>query len=382
MRFPIVLPVMFAVVSSYAELSLNQVYTNVDTSRPISIVTPPDDSGRLFLVKQRGEILILPEDRSASKADVWMDFSDREMEAHQFEEGLLGLVFHPEFKQNAKYYVYYSQQGPKRSVISEFTLKDGVVDLDSERIVMEVRQPFWNHNSGNMAFGPDGYLYICFGDGGKRDDPHRLGQNLFVLNGKIIRIDVNTRAGKLGYGIPKDNPFVEVKGVRPEIWAYGLRNPWGICFEPNNGAFWCADVGQDMWEEINIIEKGGNYGWNYMEGKDLFSKRPEDPPEGAEFVAPIHVYSHADGLSITGGVVYRGSKLPDLKGSYIYGDWRWGKIWALRYDHAGKKVISNDLIYKQESIDGPFRPNAFCEDANNELLVLSWDGKLYELVEN
>jgi quinoprotein glucose dehydrogenase len=375
------LTLLLSATAAQAEFSLSPVFEQVKTARPITVVIPPDGTDRLFLVQQRGQILVLPKDRSSAEASLFMDFSDRKMEAHEFEEGLLNLTFHPDFKTNGKFYVYYSQQNPKRSVISEFTMKGNAPDLNSERIILEVPQPFWNHNSGNMLFGPDGYLYICFGDGGKRDDARRLAQNLFLLNGKIIRIDVNGKSGAREYAIPEDNPFVKTEGARPEIWTLGMRNPWGIYFDPSNGALWCADVGQDMWEEINLIEKGGNYGWSYMEGEGRFLTRTDEPPEDAEFIAPIHVYGHADGLSITGGVVYRGEKLPALKGAYIYGDWRWGKVWALRYDFDAKKVTSNELIYQQEDLNGKFRPNAFCEDENNELLILSWDGKLYELSE-
>ena len=384
MRKSIGLCLLFAALQSdAAEVSLHQVYASEKGHRPVDLVVPPDDSGRMFLVHQRGQIDMLLHDGAKVKSQRFADFSGRAMEAHEFEEGLLGLAFHPKFKQNQKFYVYYSQQNPKRSVISEFTVDGyhGDFDETSERILMEVRQPFWNHNSGNMAFGPDGFLYICFGDGGKGNDPHRLSQNLFMLNGKIVRIDVDSRDGALAYGIPADNPFAKEKGVRPEIYAYGMRNPWGIYFEPDTGAFWCADVGQEAAEEINLIVSGGNYGWNYREGMAPFAKRSDAPPEETKFVDPIFTYGRTDGLSITGGVVYRGEKVPALKGAYIYGDWRFGRIWALRYDQAAKKVLSNTLIYEPEDLNGAFRPSAICEDENQELMILSWDGKLYEVAE-
>ena len=178
----------------------------------------------------------------------------------QFEEGLLGLAFHPQFKENRKFYVYYSQQDMKRSVISEIMASaedPDKADLSTERILLEIPQPFWNHNSGNLLFGPEGYLYIGSGDGGKRDDITRTAQNTFSLNGKILRIDVNTKQGSRQYGIPQDNPYAGQVGAREEVYALGLRNPWGIHFD-GAGQFWVAGVGQDIWEEINIVEKGSN----------------------------------------------------------------------------------------------------------------------------
>lgn len=369
------------------KIQLVPTFEKVATERPISVVIPPDGTNRLFLVQQRGKILILPEDESGAEAKVFLDFTDRKMEANeqaQFEEGLLGLVFAPDFAKSGKFYVCYSQQDLKRSVYSEIRVsKDDPdkADLSTERIILEIPQPFWNHNSGNMLFGKDGFLYLAVGDGGKRDDVTRTAQNLFMLNGKILRIDPSKPQGSRQYSVPQDNPFVGKDGVRDEIWAYGLRNPWGIAFE-EDGTFWCADVGQDVWEEIDLIEKGGNYGWSFREGARPFPLRPDAPPAGFTYIEPIHEYPHSDGISITGGFVYRGSKVPALKGAYIYGDWGFGRIWALRYDKAAKKVLSNELIYeaaRDEKGKGLMKPNAFCEDLNGEILVLDWGGKLLRI---
>ncbi|WP_009965167.1 PQQ-dependent sugar dehydrogenase [Verrucomicrobium spinosum] len=368
--------------------TLKPAYPNVVTELPTSAIIPPDGSNRLFLLQQRGKILVLPKDESSADAKVFLDFTSRAMEAKdgKFEEGLLGLAFHPEFAKNRKFYVYYSQQDPKRSIVSEFQVSEGdpnQADLKTERILLEVPQPFWNHNSGNLLFGPDGSLYIAFGDGGKRDDVTRTAQNPFSLLGKILRIDVNTKQGSRQYGLPADNPFPNVNGTRPEIYALGLRNPWGLSFDAD-GTLWCADVGQDIWEEINLIEKGGNYGWSYREGARPFPIRTDAPPADAKFIEPIHEYPHSDGISITGGFIYRGEKLPNLKGAYIYGDWAFGKIWALKYDKAGKKVISNELIFQaplNPKGQGLMKPSAFCEDLNKEILVLDWNGKLHRVEE-
>ncbi len=360
-----------------AEIQLVRAFPNLKIRRPVSIVIPDDGSRRRFLLQQTGQIIILPEADEGATAKLFLDIGSRLKNENDFEEGLLNITFHPRFKENRKFYLYYTRQDPKRSRIGEFLVSSEAPDrpdMESERVLLEIPQPFWNHNSGNMLFGPDGYLYICVGDGGKRDGPHNLAQNLFVRNGKILRIDVDTRSGARQYGIPQDNPFVKTKGVLPEIWAYGLRNPWGIYFEPGNGRLWCGDVGQDIYEEIDIIVKGGNYGWNYREGMHRFLIRKQEPPAGSKFVEPILEYTHAKGISVTGGLVYRGSKIPDLKGWYVYGDWGHGKIWALRYDAEAGKVAQNKLLYKRPDGTDKFKPNAFCEDLDGEIFVLSWDG--------
>jgi glucose/arabinose dehydrogenase len=350
-------------------------------------VIPPDGTNRHFLVEQRGRIRILPADRKSGEAVVFLDIKDRKLEENDFEEGLLGLAFHPKFKENRRFFIYYSQQNPKRSVISEWKVSEtdaAKADPATERIIMEVRQPFWNHNCGNLLFAPDGMLLIPFGDGGKRDDIRRLAQNPFVPHGKILRIDVDTRTGFRQYGIPKDNPFIgkENEGVLPEIWASGLRNPWGIFIDRETGLFWCADVGQDLWEEIDLIEKGGNYGWSFREGARAFPLRQDPPTDDAKFIEPIHEYIHSEGISITGGFVYRGERLPSLRGWYIYGDWGNGRLWALNYDPKQKRVAENKVIL-EPVLDARgaarFKPTAFCPDEKGEILILNWNGGIHEV---
>ncbi|MES2709057.1 MAG: PQQ-dependent sugar dehydrogenase [Verrucomicrobiota bacterium] len=367
-------------------LRLEPAYPAGKFDRPVSLVQCPDGSGRQFLVQQRGKIAILPKDAAGAETKTFLDLSDRKMEENQFEEGLLGLAFHPKYKENGRCYVYYSQQDPKRSIISEFTVaRDNPDKLDpaTERVILTVPQPFWNHNSGNTLFGPDGYLYIALGDGGKGGDPFRFGQNLFMLNGKILRIDVDSRTGARAYGIPKDNPFLNKEAVQPEIYAYGLRNPWGLSFDTQTGLLWCADVGQDIWEEIDIIVKGGNYGWSWREGTHPFAQRQEAAPENAKFIDPIHEYSHADGISITGGFVYHGKGLPALQGAYLFGDFGNGRIWSLRYDPVSKKVSDHQILIdaKLDSKgEAAFKPTAFCEDASGEPVMLDWRGGLFRML--
>lgn len=372
-------------------LTLVPAFTNLKIERPIAVVSPQDGSKRLFLAQQRGKVIILPKDENSAEAATFLDLSDRKMEASEgskFEEGLDGMAFHPKFAQNGKFYVFYTQQDPKRAVISEMQVSKAdanKADPSTERVLLEVRLPWWWHHSGNIAFGPDGMLYIALGDGGGKDgDPLRWGQNLFVMNGKVLRIDVDGKTGARNYGIPADNPFVGKDAAHAEVWAYGFRNPWGMSFD-EAGNLWLADVGQELWEEINLVEKGGNYGWSMREGMVKYWRRTDEPPADAKFVDPIFVYDHTHGISITGGIVYRGDKLPKLKGAYIYGDWGFGRVWALRYDTAAKKVTGNELLIETALLGKPgkersaFQPTAFCEDADREVLALDWSGKIFRL---
>ncbi len=360
-------------------------FPNLTIKKPVWTAPIPGTDTELLLA-QGGVIYELPEDRGAEEAKVWLDFTDRVQIDKDFEEGLLGLAFHPKYASNGKFYLYYSRQNPKRSILSELVARDHKPDPSSERVLLEIAQPYWNHDSGLPTFGPDGYLYVSTGDGGKANDPLMTSQNLFSLLGKILRIDVDGRSGDLPYGIPEDNPFVGKPGARAEIWAYGLRNPWGLHFD-KGGRLWCADVGQALWEEIDLIEKGGNYGWSYREGAHDFelSRNPPLVTEGKDAVKlidPVHEYSHADGISITGGVVYDGEAFPRLKGHYIYGDWGSGYVWGLKVDGEGKKV-ANVILRQRNRTDAKqgrsFQPTAFATRPDGELWILSWDGKIYEM---
>ena len=379
----------YFVSSAIAEpAKLTPAFEKITFERPITLVVSPDGTKREFLVQQRGQVRILPKDEAGSEAVTFLDMSGRKMEADdksKFEEGLDGFAFHPKFAQNGKFYLYYTQQDPRRAVLSEMQVSKSdpnKADPSTERVLLELQLPWWWHHSGNLAFGPDGMLYIAIGDGGGKDgDPMRWAQNNFVLNSKVLRIDVDTTTGARAYGIPKDNPFVGKDGYSPEIFATGFRNPWGMSFDAE-GTLWLADVGQELAEEINLVEKGGNYGWSHREGMIKYWRRTDEPPADTKFVDPIFVYDHTQGISITGGFVYRGENLPALKGAYIYGDWGFGRIWALKYDKAAKKVLSNDLLIKTEmggKKQASFQPTAFCEDANHEILVLDWGGKLFRL---
>jgi glucose/arabinose dehydrogenase len=253
----------------------------------------------------------------------------------------------------------------------------GRADPDSEEVLLTIPQPYWNHKGGTIVFGPDGYLYVGLGDGGYRDDPHGNAQNLKTLLGSILRIDVDHKDPGLQYAIPKDNPFVGCKDARGEIWAYGIRNVWRIAFDRKTGDLWAGEVGQDLWEEIDIIKRGGNYGWNRREA--MHPATPRDP-RGAkgtgprpEFIEPIWEYHHDVGKSITGGNVYRGKLVPELEGGYLYADFITGQMWALWYDKAKGEVTANREIQPKG-----LPVMSFGEDDNGETYFLTQEGGIHK----
>jgi glucose/arabinose dehydrogenase len=231
--------------------------------------------------------------------------------------------------------------------------------------VLRFTKPFWNHDGGTICFGPDGYLYITHGDGGAANDPFDNGQNLKTRLGKVLRIDVDHKDEGKNYAVPKDNPFVNRPDARPEIWAYGLRNIWRMAFDRPTGVLWAGDVGQNLYEEINLIEKGGNYGWNRREGLHPFGSKGVGPRP--DLIEPIWEYHHDIGKSITGGLVYRGTRLPELEGAYLYADYVTGKSWALRYDGTKKRVTANRPIR-----DRRLPILSFGEDEKGEVYLLTY----------
>ena len=387
---------------SLPSLDLKPAFPNLQFERPLWMEEVPDGSGRFFVVQQRGRIELLSKDRDARETREFLDISPRKPWV-QNEEGLLAFAFHPGFKNNGLFYIYYTQQAPKREVLSELHVSKtdpNTADLSSERILMEMPHPYWNHNGGTLLFGPDGYLYLSTGDGGLGGDPHNVGQSGHHLLAKILRIDVNSRTGSLPYGIPKDNPFVgkdrdgnlkgdpfdtQPEGLRPEIWAYGLRNVWRMSFDKETGELWAADVGQDKFEEVDVITKGGNYGWSVKEGfHDFKQQRAQgkliDPVieygHNPQLAAESKFPNHAPGISITGGYVYRGKKIPSLRGVYVYGDFGAGWIWGFRYEN-GQVSVSGELVKPP----GKREIASFAQDSEGELYALLFDGKIYQLVE-
>lgn len=338
---------------------------------PVALAVAGDGSNRLFICQKEGKVWIVHNGKLL--AEPFLDVSNQMVKINPGydERGLLGMAFHPDFIKNHKFYVYFSapsnnNESDHKSILAEYQVSanSNKADASSKRIVMEIEEPESNHNGGDIVFGPDGYLYICLGDGGGGGDKHGStgnGQNLGTLLAKILRIDINGSP----YSVPKDNPFIGRVGVRPEIWAYGLRNPWKISFDKVTRQLFAGDVGQNKYEEVDIIQKGGNYGWRIKEGYHDYNIPAGEIP--ANLIDPIYEYDHNTGISIIGGYVYRGKSLPELKGKYIYGDYN-GTIWKLV--KTGNKWENSDLNFVNKPKD------------NIQLLSLGEDeeGELYLLV--
>jgi len=351
---------------SPTELQAVRAFPALDFDRPVYIGHAGDGSHRLFVLEQAGRVLAFENRNDVREANVVLDIRDRVRTSHN-EEGLLGLAFDPAFADNGAFYLYYSTSRPRRVVLSRWRMsKDdpNLADPDSERVLLEVEQPYGNHNGGWIEFGPDRKLYVGLGDGGAGGDPHGAGQDLSTLLAKILRLEIDERGA---LRIPADNPFVGKANARPEIWAYGLRNPWRCGFDRQTGSLWCGDVGQDAFEEVDIVVKGGNYGWRHFEGNHAF-----DPPRGGgakDAIAPVFEYDRRQGQSITGGYVYRGLHLPALRGAYVYGDYVSGNVWALVRNRDG--VVSNELVAQVPAVA------SFGEDEAGELFAVGHRGRIY-----
>ena len=343
--------------------------TDREFREPTNLVQAQD--GRLLVSEQDGRIWAFgPSGSGVLAATEFLDITGR-VSSRRSEEGLLGLALHPTDEQFL--YVYYSAADPRRSVVSRFTLAadQSHVDAGSELVILEVGQPYANHNGGQIAFGHDGYLYIGLGDGGSAGDPLGSGQDTSSLLGSILRIDVSQANPAQPYAIPPDNPFAS-GGGRGEIWAYGLRNPWRFGFDRDTGELWTGDVGQNRWEEIDLIRRGGNYGWNRLEGNHCFSARDCDR---TGTIPPVWEYS-LDGqpCSVIGGYVYRGSAIPWLRGVYVYGDFCTGEVFGLRY-------ADGQVIERQRLADTRRRIMSFAEDDSGQLYLLSQKSGIYRLTD-
>lgn len=334
---------------------------------PLALEQPNDGSNRLFAVEQGGTIRIIQNGTLSSQP--FLDISSKVITGG--EMGLLGLTFHPSFQQNGKFYVNYvrSQSGQIQSVIAEYTASpanSNQVSSASERILLVVNQVgnFNNHKAGQLAFGPDGFLYFGLGDGGSGGDPFGNGQNTQTLLGKIMRIDINSTSPGLQYRVPPDNPFVGGGGL-PEIWAFGFRNPWRFSFDRTTGRQFVGDVGQDSFEEVDIVQKGGNYGWNTMEGFHCFN--PPSSCNMSGLTLPIAEYSHSEGNAIIGGFVYHGTALPSLQGAYIFGDLGTGKIWSLT--ETSPNMFTRTLLATTGKVT-----SSFGQDQSGELYLVDYNG--------
>ena len=355
------------------QVQIDEAFPSLYFTQPIDLQYPPDESNRLFVVEQEGYIYVFENDVFVTDKTIFLDIRDRIV--FEGERGLLGLAFHPDYENNGYFFVNYTAPGPLRTVVSRFQVTADDPDVGdelSEHIIIEINQPFTNHNGGQVVFGPDGYLYIGMGDGGAGGDPYGHGQNLNTLHSSMLRIDIDNPDEGLNYGIPDNNPFVGT-GYREEIYAFGLRNPWRFSFDPVTNICWIADVGQNLYEEIDLLEVGGNYGWNIMEGAHCY-----DPPVGCDtagLIMPFYEYNHNVGESITGGFVYRGSLVPDLYGKYIFADFEYGDVWSLEYEGGNPPEVSTlgDL--------GPYSVTSFGVDQHNELYICSFDGTIYKFVQ-
>jgi glucose/arabinose dehydrogenase len=336
--------------------------------RPILLTHAGDGSGRTFMATQHGVIHII--EKGAKESKVFLDIQNKCLyKDNENEQGLLGLAFHPNYKANGEFFVFYTDKAKKlENVVCRFRVsKDdpNKADPASEQELLRISHKYWNHDGGTVCFGPDGHLYVVLGDGGSANDPDDHGQKTDVLLGKILRIDVNAKGDTTAYAIPKDNPFVGNGKYRPEIYALGVRNPWRMSFDRKTGRGWFGEVGQNLWEEINLLEKGANYGWRRRESFHPFGADGSGPKK--EFTDPIWEYHHDVGKSITGGHVYRGKELPPLDGYYLYADYVSGKVWGLKYDETTKRVTANRPI---KSSTLPIM--SFGEDEAGEVYMMTY----------
>ena len=342
-----------------------EAFPNLQFDRPIWIGHPPDGSNQLWVLEQGGRIYAFDNKRVVKKTRKVLDLQKQVLRSHN-EEGLQALAFHPAFKDKKEVYLTYSAGDPRRLVLSRFKTSGSRKRIipSSEEVLLRQAQPYGNHNGGGLAFGPDGMLYLSLGDGGSHGDPQDHAQNLMDWLGSILRLDVTP---KRGYEVPKDNPFVRVPNTRAEIWAFGLQNPRRFSFDPVTNQLWAGDVGNDKFQEINIIEAGKNYGWNLREGTSTFR-------EGNSLVplqAPLLALGSAESNRITGGLVYRGSRMPGLNGAYVYGDVSNGNVWALRTEDGAVK--QNELIGRGKQV------TSFGTDQDGEIYFTCFDGRIYTL---
>jgi glucose/arabinose dehydrogenase len=342
-------------------------FPNLSFDHPVGLAAPGDGTNRLFVVGQLGVIYVFENQKNASVANVFLDIHD------QVHLGaFLGLAFDPNFALNGHFYVNYLADNPLRTIIAQWSVlpnNPNEADKNSQKILLEIPRLSESHAGGQLVFGPDGYLFIALGDASPYGDLYGNAQNCSSLFGKILRIDVNNSSAGRNYGIPKDNPFVgNTVGYREEIYAYGFRNPWRFSFDFSSGKLWVGDVGEDRMEEIDVVEKGGNYGWSIMEGTLRYGGGNETGLE-----PPIWTYGRSIGNATIGGYVYHGTKNLELAGAYIYGDYESGRIWALTTRGGGN--ASNVELAKTN-----LQITSFGIDQKNELYVCADDGKIYEMI--
>jgi len=363
--------------STAPTIAIQAVFGNLVFDQPVALLQAPRDSARWFVIEKGGVARVFANDENTLSSSIFLDISG--ITNASAEGGLLGMAFDPEFPLVPEVYVSYTRTGsPLVSYVSRFSSTDNGSTLNptTEEVILTVNQPYGNHNGGDIHFGPDGFLYAGFGDGGGSGDPDGNGQNTTTLMGAILRIDVK---GGSPYGIPPDNAF-ETNAVCtggtgtascPEIYAWGLRNPWRISFDTVTSKLWVGDVGQGNWEEVDVIEPGGNYGWNVREGAHCFS-----PANGCSdtFIEPISEYDHSLGRAVTGGFVYRGTAIPELAGWYVFGDFGSGRVFGFPEDSV--KGVTPEVL-----AESGLQIVSFGQDANGELYVLHFGGTIHQIID-
>ncbi len=355
-----------------------QVFAGVSLSLPTSLVQAPNDPSRWFAIEKAGRIIVFDNDTVGAEGTTFLDIRPL-VDSGPNEAGLLGIAFHPDFANNGEVFVSYTAPGPLTSTISRFTSinNNAILDPTSEEPILTVFQPRTNHNGGDIAFGPDGFLYAGFGDGGGGGDPDGNGQNTTTLLGSMVRIDVDVQ---MGYSIPQSNPFEGGAqcsptpiGDCPEIYAWGFRNPWRFSFDSLTGDLWVGDVGQGAWEEVDRVALGENYGWNTREGAHCYPAGSSCDSTG--LTDPITEYANSGGSSISGGYVYRGSAIPALQGQYVFADFASGRIWSVPAD-------SPIGTAPTEIADTNFLISAFGEGVDGELYVIDYgNGTIHQIIE-
>ena len=384
------------------EKNLSSVLIADGYKKPVFITSYPNNAKLLYIVEQAGLIKLINDGKKLSRP--FFDINKRVVNPNRpgDERGLLGFAFHPNHTNNGKFYINY-MDNDGNTIVSEFSTNSELrANHKSERIILKLKQPYGNHNGGDIQFGPDGYLYISIGDGGKAGDPLNAGQDLSSLFGKIIRIDIEQKP----YGIPKSNPFFGQKDKREEIWAWGLRNVWRFSFDKQTGDKYLADVGQNKWEEVNFepasSEGGLNYGWRIMEANHCYDPKENCPTEG--LIKPIIEYPNdanhpafafriieelsfsetdVEGCSVTGGYVYRGQKIKSMQGQYIFGDYCSGNIWTLKVVN-GKAINFKNRTEEINIGGGEFTTyiSSFGQDSDGEIYIIDYNGGIYKLIES
>lgn len=352
-----------------AEVRFLDAFPNLSFDNPLYFTYVPDGTNRAIVVQQRGLIYVFDNDPNVTSATLALDLSDRVSHTGN-ETGLLGLALDPNVLSNGRFYLNYTTgERTITTIVSRFTVASAdppTGDPNSEVVLLSIPQPFKNHNGGWIGFGPDKKLYIATGDGGSSGDPDNNAQNLGSPLGKVLRINTDG-------SIPGNNPFVADPEARPEVWAYGFRNPYRMSFDRLTGYLWAGDVGQDEIEEVDYVRKAKNYGWRKYEGTQVYN---DTDPEPENPVFPVHEYTHEGGrCAITGGYVYRGSAIPPLQNHYLYADYCSREVYALELDSTSKKAVSNVLLGTV-----PGSPTSFGEDAFGELYITAFDGKIYKIV--